>query len=68
MRTLIFKTTTGATVYQLDENTYTVGKKGDYPLILDALYKDMQSTNFIDRIMAQSLHAKLFNEKTNFIK
>lgn len=33
MRTLIFKTATGATVYQLDENTYTVGKKGGIILL-----------------------------------
>ena len=68
MKTLIFKTATGATVYQLDENTYTVGKKGDYPLILDALYIDMQSTNLIDRLQAHLLHTTLFNKKTNFIK
>lgn len=61
MRTLIFKTADGATVYRLSNNTYTVGKKGDYAKVIEALKEDLQSPNFMDRLNAQLLWEKLKN-------
>lgn len=61
MRTLIFKTADGATVYHLNHNTYTVGKPGDYPKVMEAIKKDLQSPNFIDRLQAQLLWQELKN-------
>ena len=61
MRTLILKTKDGATVYRLNENTYTVGKPGDYPKVMEAIKKDLQSPNFVDRLQAQTLLQDLEN-------
>ena len=61
MRTLIFKTADGATVYRLSNNTYTVGKPGDYPKVMEAIKKDLQSPKFMDRLHAELLWQKLKN-------
>lgn len=61
MRTLIFKTADGATVYRLSNNTYTVGKPGDYAKVITALKEDLQSPNFMDRLNAQLLWQELKN-------
>ena len=61
MRTLIFKTADGATVYRLSNHTYTVGKPGDYPKVMEAIKKDLQSPKFMDRLYAQILLQDLEN-------
>lgn len=61
MRTLIFKTADGATVYRLSNNTYTVGKPGDYAKVIAALKQDLQSPSFMDRLHAELLWQKLKN-------
>ena len=58
MRTLIFKTADGATVYRLNHNTYTVS---NYPKVMEAIKKDLQSSNFMDRLNAQLLWQELKN-------
>lgn len=59
--TLIFKTADGATVYRLSNHTYTVGKPGDYPKVMEAIKKDLQSPSFMDRLHAQLLWQELKN-------
>ena len=61
MKTLILETATGATVYKVNETTYTVGKKGDYAKVIAALKEDLQSPNFMDRLNAQLLWQELKN-------
>ena len=61
MKRLVFMTSTGATVYRVNETTYTVGKKGDYAKVIAALKEDLQSSNFMDRLNAQLLWQELKN-------
>ena len=61
MKRLVFMTSTGATVYRVNETTYTVGKKGDYAKVITALKEDLQSPNFMDRLNAHLLWQELKN-------